>query len=92
MLLFDAPADAAILPVAESFHAENAIAENAVVERSVPVKRVNIVASNDAAKNDHEGGVHHMGDLARLVLLRYDVVAKRRAVMAARRATRRVAR
>ena len=102
MLLFDAPADAAILPVAESFQAEsvvtgnavtgnavtgNAVTGNAVVERSVPVKR-----SNVAAKNDREGGVHHMGDLARLVLLRYDVVAKRRAVMAARRATRRVAR
>ena len=81
MLLFDAPADAAILPVAESFQADNPVAETAVVERS-----------NVAAKNDHEGGVHHMGDLARLVLLRYDVVAKRRAVMAARRATRRVAR
>ena len=87
MLLFDAPADAAILPVAESFQADNPVAETAVVERSVPVKRINV-----AAKNDHEGGVHHMGDLARLVLLRYDVVAKRRAVMAARRATRRVAR
>jgi len=92
MLLFDAPADAAILPVAESFQAENVVAgnavtRNAVVERSVPVKR-----SHVAAKNDREGGVHHMGDLARLVLLRYDVVAKRRAVMAARRANRRVAR
>ncbi|MAI34554.1 MAG: hypothetical protein CMM07_23165 [Rhodopirellula sp.] len=87
MLLFDAPADAAILPVAESFQGENVVAENAVVKRSVPVKRSNI-----AAKNDRDGGVHHMGDLARLVLLRYDVVAKRRAVMAARRVTRRVAR
>ena len=87
MLLFDAPADTAILPVAGSFQAENVGVENAVVERSVPVKR-----SNVAAKSDSEGGVHHMGDLARLVLLRYDVVAKRRAVMAARRANRRVAR
>ena len=83
MLLFDAPADAAILPVAGSFQAENVVAENAVVERSVHVKR-----SNVAAKSDGEGGVHHMGDLARLVLLRYDVVAKRRAVMAARRVAR----
>ncbi len=83
MLLFDAPADAAILPVAESFQAENSVTENAILERSVPAKRSKIVA-----KNDHEGGVHHMGDLARLVLLRYDVVAKRRAVMAARRVAR----
>lgn len=87
MLLFDAPVDATILPVAESFQADNLVAENAVVERSVPLKR-----SNVAAKSDCEDGVHHMGDLARLVLLRYDVVAKRRAVMAARRANRRVAR
>jgi len=29
-----------------------------------------------------------MGDLARLVLLRYDIVAKRRAAMAARRVAR----
>ena len=82
MLLFDAPADATILPVAESFQTKPA-----VVERTVRVKR-----SNPAAKNDQEGGVHHMGDLARLVLLRYDVVAKRRAVMAARRVNRRAAR
>ena len=78
MLLFDAPANATILPVAESFQAETA-----VVERSVPAKRKTL-----AAKTDQEGGVHHMGDLARLVLLRYDVVAKRRAVMAARRSAR----
>ncbi|MDG2219956.1 MAG: hypothetical protein P8L85_01150 [Rubripirellula sp.] len=34
--------------------------------------------------NKHEGGLHHMGDLARLVLLRYELVAKRRARRAAR--------
>ena len=81
MLLFDAPAnavDAAILPVSERFQPESAAAE-----RSAPVKR-----SNAAAQLDHDGGLHHMGDLARLVLLRYDVVAKRRATMAARRAAR----
>lgn len=87
MLLFDAPVDAAILPVAESFQADSLVAENAVLERSVPVKR-----SNVGVKSGCEDGVQHMGDLARLVLLRYDVVAKRRAVMAARRANRRVAR
>jgi len=32
-----------------------------------------------------ESGLHHMGDLARLVLLRYELVAKRRARAAARR-------
>jgi hypothetical protein len=33
-----------------------------------------------------EDGVHRMGDLARLVLLRYQLVAQRREEMAARRA------
>lgn len=33
-----------------------------------------------------EDGVHRMGDLARLVLLRYQLVARRREEMAARRA------
>jgi len=80
MLLFDAPAnavDAAILPVSERFQPETVAAE-----RSAPKR------SNVAAQLDHDGGLHHMGDLARLVLLRYDVVAKRRATMAARRAAR----
>ena len=31
------------------------------------------------AIDDHQPGVHQMGDLARLVLLRYDMMAKRRA-------------
>lgn len=43
-------------------------------------------AENVAAQLEHDGGMHHMGDLARLVLLRYDLVAKRRAMMAARKA------
>ena len=29
--------------------------------------------------DDHQPGMHRMGDLARLVLMRYDMVAKRRA-------------
>ena len=41
---------------------------------------------NIASAIDHESGLNHMGDLARLVLLRYDLVAKRRAAMAARKA------
>ncbi|MFK8114180.1 MAG: hypothetical protein AB8B91_18405 [Rubripirellula sp.] len=43
-------------------------------------------AENLAERLEHESGLHHMGDLARLVLLRYDLVAKRRAEMAARKA------
>lgn len=40
----------------------------------------------EAPKRREEGGVTHMGDLARLVLLRYDIVQKRRQDMARRRA------
>ena len=38
----------------------------------------------NAAATDCGDGLHHMGDLARLVLLRYQLVAQRRAEMAAR--------
>jgi hypothetical protein len=41
-----------------------------------------------AAQLDCDSGMHHMGDLARLVLLRYELVAKRRAMMAAKNANR----
>ena len=44
---------------------------------------------NIAAQLEHDSGLHHMGDLARLVLLRYELVAKRRARMAARKAASR---
>lgn len=44
--------------------------------------------ANVASQLEHDSGMHHMGDLARLVLLRYDLVARRRAMMAARRAAR----
>ncbi len=44
---------------------------------------------NLAEQLQHDSGLHHMGDLARLVLLRYDLVAKRRALMAARKAGKR---
>ena len=77
MLLFDAPTDAAntnLVPAAEPVvHSAGKPAAD---------------ETNVAAQLQHDGGVHHMGDLARLVLLRYDLVAKRRALMAARKAAR----
>lgn len=42
--------------------------------------------SNLAEQLQHDSGLNHMGELARLVLLRYELVAKRRAEMAARKA------
>ncbi len=62
-------------------------------ETSSPVVRTSALEfvkeeANVAAQLEHDSGMHHMGDLARLVLLRYDLVAKRRATMAARKAAR----
>ncbi len=74
MLLFDAPtgmADAAVVSVSES-----------VSGKSV----VGLQGDSPAAQLQGDSGLQHMGDLARLVLLRYDLMAKRRAQIAARRA------
>lgn len=43
------------------------------------------VPARSASGSDLGDGVHHMSDLARLVILRYQLVAKRRAEMAAKR-------
>ena len=77
MLLFDAPVSQTSFSVAASPvapQAEPAVAESASAQ--IPSKE--------------EGGLHHMGDLARLVLLRYELVAKRRARRAARLSTARL--
>ncbi len=59
-----------------------------VVSSEVAANSTSPHPQNIAAAIEHQSGMHHMGDLARLVLLRYDLVAKRRAAMAARRAER----
>ena len=49
---------------------------------SFPVTTVEtdrVVSTPAEVPAPREGGLHHMGDLARLVLLRYELVAKRRA-------------
>ncbi len=79
MLLFDAAADTSspvMVPVVP------------VVATPVSATSVSVVAVSKpaAATRREEGGVTHMGDLARMVLLRYDVVQKRRQDMARRRA------
>jgi hypothetical protein len=72
MLLFDSPANTTKTTLLTAAHA------------SAPEQ----VAENVAAQVDYDSGMHHMGDLARLVLLRYELVAKRRAMMAAKNANR----
>ena len=49
--------------------------------RSVPEE---LVPPAETAVRQEEGGLQHMGDLARLVLLRYELMAKRRARRAER--------
>ncbi len=65
MLLFDAP-----VGVADSTLVP--VADAATVPHESEVENV-------AARLQTDSGLHHMGDLARLVLLRYDLMAKRRA-------------
>ena len=75
MLLFDAPAG---------------IADSALIPMADAAKSpISSEAEQVAAALHSDSGLHHMGDLARLVLLRYDLMAKRRAERAARRSKQR---
>ncbi len=90
MLLFDAPvgfADAAVLPVTDSESSASAVQ---VMERPNPVKgrEKGRRTSLDSLSPSGDSEVHRMGDLARLVLLRYDLMAQRRARYSARRHAR----
>jgi hypothetical protein len=73
MLLFDAAPEAA-----ES-------ASLIVADPIRPACQQHLAPPRQDAALEHESGLNHMGDLARLVLLRYELVAKRRAARAARR-------
>ncbi|MDA8697668.1 hypothetical protein N9M41_04250 [Rhodopirellula sp.] len=96
MMLFDAPvgiSTAPVLPAKDTGHQE----QGGQVSRPELGRRNRYCTSrtNHAAKTqcegvsvDGEGDVQRMGDLARLVLLRYDLMAKRRAHYAARRCAR----
>jgi hypothetical protein len=89
MLLFDSPSAAstysASVPVAEQTTEQVPIVGTQVVGTQV----VGTQACQATAAVDHDdadrGGMHRMGDLARLVLLRYELVAQRRAALAAKR-------
>ncbi|TWU04482.1 hypothetical protein Pla52n_25230 [Stieleria varia] len=76
MMLFDAPA-ASPLP------ASVPVSVPASVPVAEPAARIQ---PNRAANKapEHTPGLNHMGDLARLVILRYELAAKRRAEQAAR--------
>lgn len=79
MLLFDPPTASA--PVSAPAAPVLPEPQKAPVRPIPAVKR----AAASVSANDHKAGLNHMGDLARLVLLRYELAAKRRADMAAKR-------
>jgi hypothetical protein len=64
LLLFDTPAAESFAPIAPI---------------SEPIRPVESIRTEVAASEEYQRGLNHMGDLARLVLLRYDLVAQRRA-------------
>ena len=76
MLLFESPASSdkfasSVIPLADR-----------PCQETRPADRRAQTLENDADR----GGMHRMGDLARLVLMRYELVAQRRAALAAKRA------
>lgn len=87
MMLFDAPQTtsfpvASTASVSEGFPAVQPVSSTSAPHHDAP--RAKDPREKDPREKD--GGLHHMGDLARLVLLRYELMAKRRARRAARAA------
>ncbi len=84
LLLFDGPAptDTVVLP------GKDAALASASFSAAEPRESSADGGENLAERLQSDGGLNHMGDLARLVLLRYDLMAKRRAQFAARRRAR----
>tara|TARA_R110002049_G_scaffold309268_1_gene519593 strand:- start:125492 stop:125881 length:390 start_codon:yes stop_codon:yes gene_type:complete len=91
LLLFDAPVSNAAVsnppvstPAATTTITPVTTSESATAVTAEPSQRYAKRPSRGPV-DDHQPGVHHMGDLARLVLMRYDMVAKRRAELAEKR-------
>ena len=70
LLLFDTPAKESFAPVTPLVP-EVVVAEVAATRQPA--------GTRVAPRNQYQRGLNPMGDLARLVLLRYDLVAQRRA-------------
>ena len=83
MLLFDAPATT-VAPIVPDAAAASVVP----VTRSAAAKAESAAAAVAVERTEptHREGLNHMGDLARLVILRYELAAKRRAATARRRA------
>lgn len=78
MLLFDAPANTNVAPNITPL----TVAETNKAALAVPVN----ASARQPLAHEHKSGLNHMGELARLVLLRYELAAKRRAERAERAA------
>lgn len=93
MTFFDSPAFSSSATTAPSGTSASAVAAAPLAATVAPGADKNRVSSrsvepisvDEPSPNGLGDGVQHMGDLARLVLLRYQLVAKRRAEMAGRR-------
>ena len=81
MMLFDSPTLAPAAPV---------VATPAPATQTEPVVDAPQVAGAGEMTGklpEHQPGLNHMGDLARLVILRYQLVAQRRAALQAKSAS-----
>ncbi len=72
LLLFDTP-------VAKSFAPITPVTEPTSLPVAIESPRNEAISTEVATGEEYQRGVNHMGDLARLVLHRYDLVAQRRA-------------
>lgn len=92
LMLFDAPASISpATPVAASGKAQTSAAGMAAAENKRGLNRSSSPQPDkkerlSSERSDEKGGMHHMGDLARLVLMRYEMVHRRRAAAAQRQA------
>ncbi len=85
LLLFEPTTTTPVADAVEFARAANlAAASQTAAADTEPTQNSN---SQNIRGENATPGMHHMGDLARLVLMRYDLVARRRAALAARHAS-----
>jgi hypothetical protein len=85
LLLFDTPATESFAP----HHSANLLRSSTELmstELVLPVAGATAESGSHSAET-HQAGLNHMGDLARIVLRRYDLLAQRRAKRLATQAT-----
>lgn len=91
LMLFDAPASVSVATPVANTPSPAAQAAAAGENERWGSRRQSARASGTRPRQprpqaSEEGGMHHMGDLARLVLMRYEMVHRRRTALAQRQA------